>query len=189
MVAAHSPKAVVLLSGGVDSALLIALLHKRNWNLEALWVDYGQPARDSEEVASAAVAAHYGVPWSSTEAPSWGTYPGEIPHRNDVLMALAAALFPKQCIALGIHSGTPYADCSPPWVEAWNRLLAVQEPSHSGLQTPLLHLEKGEVYALANLEDVPTSLTYSCETGNSPCGTCRSCHDRKDSRCNSLDPG
>jgi 7-cyano-7-deazaguanine synthase in queuosine biosynthesis len=53
----------VLLSGGVDSALVASLLCREGWSVQALWVDYGQPAAAAERAASRAIARQYGLEW------------------------------------------------------------------------------------------------------------------------------
>jgi tRNA(Ile)-lysidine synthase TilS/MesJ len=42
----------VLLSGGIDSALVAFLLCRDGWSVQAMWVDYGQPAAGAERAAT-----------------------------------------------------------------------------------------------------------------------------------------
>lgn len=60
-------RACVLLSGGVDSALVSCLLSETGTTLSALFVDYGQPAALAERAASRAVAEHLALPWRQVE--------------------------------------------------------------------------------------------------------------------------
>jgi len=172
--------ATVLLSGGVDSAVVLSMLSVSRRDVKAIWIDYGQPAAAAEREASKAIASNYGTVWS--ELVVAGLVPpaaGEFPGRNDVLVALAAAAAPGRSVAIGVHAGTGYADCSPPWVEAWQDLLTVQRHGVVSVLAPLANLTKVEVYALAHQMGVPTSLTHSCETSGVPCGRCSSCADRR----------
>src|SRR5579885_3413477 len=60
-----SKKAVVLLSGGLDSSTVLAIAHAEGYELHTLSFDYGQ--RHQREVdAASAVARHYGVPLQKT---------------------------------------------------------------------------------------------------------------------------
>ncbi|MFE2359105.1 7-cyano-7-deazaguanine synthase [Streptomyces parvulus] len=57
--------ATVLLSGGIDSATVLAALLDQRVVADSLFVDYGQPAVGEERDASAAIANNYGCSWSS----------------------------------------------------------------------------------------------------------------------------
>lgn len=56
-------KAVVLLSGGLDSSVAAAMLRARGARLQALFADYGQRAAPAEARASRRVARTLGIPW------------------------------------------------------------------------------------------------------------------------------
>ena len=176
----ESKGATVLLSGGVDSAVVLSMLSVSRRDVKAIWIDYGQPAAAAEREASKVIASNYGTVWS--ELVVAGLVPptaGEFPGRNDVLVALAAAATPGRSVAIGVHAGTGYVDCSPPWVEVWQELLTVQYRGVVSVLAPLANLTKVEVYALAHHMGIPISLTHSCETSAVPCGRCSSCADRR----------
>ena len=105
---------------------------------------------------------------------------GEIPGRNDLLVATAHASAPGWSIAIGVHAGVSYPDCSREWLSAWQSVMDVQHEGVVALLAPLAGLPKREVLGLAHELQVPMTLTYSCETGRSPCGQCLSCRDRQD---------
>lgn len=174
----------VLLSGGIDSALVVALLRSEKKDVEATWVDYGQPAAKAELNASKKVAEHYSIPWTRASISKISAVGGEVLGRNDLLVALARLRDPSRAVAIGIHAGSPYADCSIGWVNAWNSLLDIQTQGTAVLFAPLMSMEKAEILDLAQELDVPTTSTYSCEVSNTPCLKCLSCLDRK-----SLDAG
>ena len=96
-----------------------------------------------------------------------------------MLVATARACAPGPTVAIGVHAGTPYTDCSMQWLDARHRLLDVQHSGTVALLAPLVALHKPEVLALAHECAVPFRLTYSCETGAVPCGQCLSCLDRQ----------
>ncbi|OSY34389.1 preQ(0) biosynthesis protein QueC [Pseudonocardia autotrophica] len=169
----------LLLSGGVDSALVARFLIEAGTPPTGLFVDYGQPAAKAEAHASTAIAAAFGL---SRECVTIGglSVPssGEIIGRNDLLIAVARAAAPGRDVALGVHGGTGYADCSPEHRDAWQSLLDAQHGGAVRLLAPLLHLTKPEVLALAVDGSIPLGLTHSCEAGDTACGRCRSCLDR-----------
>jgi 7-cyano-7-deazaguanine synthase len=105
---------------------------------------------------------------------------GEVLGRNDLLVATAHACAPGWSIAIGVHAGVPYADCSCGWLSAWQSMLDVQHQGVVALLAPLARLQKPDVLTLAHELQVPMTLTHSCERGPSPCGQCLSCRDRHD---------
>lgn len=170
----------MLLSGGVDSALVASLLTDSGQAVSALFVDYGQPAAVAEQTASRAVAEHFGLPWRSVAVIGLTVAaPGEIPGRNDLLIAAGTAAFPGFDVAVGVHAGTGYADCSFDHRNAWQALLDCQHGGAVRVLAPLIDLTKARVFALAADNGVPFGLTHSCEAGNDVCGRCLSCLDRK----------
>lgn len=171
----------LLLSGGVDSALAGRLLLDAGTTPTALFVDYGQPAARAEARASRALARHLGLVHRKLRLHGLSVPArGEIGGRNDLLVAIAQAVAPGGDVALGVHAGTGYRDCSPQHQAAWQALLDVQHDGQVRLLTPLLHLSKGQILRLAVQAGLPLTQTHSCETSDVPCGDCSSCRDRAD---------
>jgi len=56
--------AIVLLSGGIDSAACVAFYKQLGHDVSGLFIDYGQPVREQEERSAAAIAAHYKIPFT-----------------------------------------------------------------------------------------------------------------------------
>ena len=175
-----SAEAVLLLSGGLDSATVLALLQRGGRGVTTLFVNYGQLAAARERQASRQLAEHFAVRWDEltlTGLPN--TTVGEVRGRNDLLLALAAAFSPAPFVGIGVHSGTPYADCSPLHQRAWQAVLDVQHGGGRRILAPLRYLSKAQVIALALELKVPAEDTYSCEDADGPCGRCLSCQDRE----------
>lgn len=171
----------VLLSGGIDSAVVLAILVAAGKSPEAMWLDWSQASRDAERAASQRIAAHYSATWISRRV-EWNPVmagPGEVPGRNDMLVATAALGLRAGVVSIGIHAGTGYPDCSPEWVACWQAGLDRQSGGAVTLAAPLLTMTKGQICSLAVVLEVPLLLTHSCEAGDSDCGRCRSCQDRK----------
>jgi len=178
-------RTIVLLSGGLDSTAVLAMLSDHRPRLEALFVDYGQPAAPAERVASRSVASKFGVSWQEVSAlPGPVAAQGEVPGRNLLLLALANTWAQSSGggalrLALGIHAGTSYADCSPAFVRAAQALLDLGTGGSVRVVAPFLFWSKSTLAAWAMEKGVPIHLTFSCERGPKvPCGTCLSCRDR-----------
>lgn len=176
------PEIAVLLSGGIDSMACADFYRSMGRPACGIFVDYGQAAARHETVAAEAVAHHLAIPLLVvTACGPRAKGDGEIPARNAFLACAAAMERPPSvlAIALGIHAGTPYADCSPAFVASAKELLRLQSTPVDVL-APFLEWQKQEVIEYARKRRLPIELTYSCESGTlPPCGTCMSCLDRR----------
>jgi len=171
----------VLLSGGADSAALLVQLIGDDLTANALFVNYGQPAVAEERRASRAIARHLKVPWSSATVKTRTAVPttGEIRGRNAMLLAVAGHTQPTDFVAIGVHGGTGYPDCSRAFADAWQGLLDVQYGGTTRVLVPFADLTKQDVLTLAAKTPYLLKVAYSCERGGGPCGSCRSCKDRQ----------
>lgn len=174
---------VVLLSGGLDSAALLAHYRAHRRRVTALHVDYGQAARLSEWAAARRIATRYEVPVARVVADvGLVARNGEYLGRNALLVAVAAgrvAATPA-LVALGIHAGVPYYDCGSSFVADMQRILDGYFDGAVQLDTPFVDITKPEVYAWCRAHRVPVHLTYSCERrSRRSCGACPSCRDRR----------
>lgn len=182
-----SRHATVLLSGGIDSAACVSFLIDQGLEVSAVFVEHGQAAADFERVAVRSVSSALGVDLlelSFTGAAPFGS--GELVGRNAFLVF--AAMFATRArtsrIALGIHGGTPYYDCSPAFVEVINRAVAEHTDNAVRVVAPFIEWTKQDVYNYFIRTELPIELTYSCESGGAPpCGRCASCLDRKALQC------
>lgn len=195
-------KTVVLLSGGLDSAVVLASMLSNQHPCEALTIDYGQ--RHRREIQSArALAEHYGVghtvvsldPALFTGSALTGAVdvpkgvalqPDEtyVPARNTVFIALAAARAEAtgaQAVAFGANKddAAAYPDCRRKYVEALRDVLNEGTATSLWLMAPLLADTKADILAKAKRLHVPTHLTWSCYVGgDEPCGQCGACIGR-----------
>jgi 7-cyano-7-deazaguanine synthase len=187
-------KSVVLLSGGLDSAVCLAL---EDEPVEALTVDYGQ--RHVREIDSARqVAKHYNVPHTvieldpvlftgsglTTEPVPNGvaTQPDAtyVPARNTVFLALAAAraeVLGAERVVIGANAddSAGYPDCRADYILAMRDVLQQGTVGHVWVSAPLLYLTKAEIQVKADELGVP-AVTWSCyQGGQTPCGECGAC--------------
>lgn len=202
------PRAVVVLSGGLDSSTLLGKLIDDAWQIElALTFDYGQ--RHAREIRSAKdVAAHYGVSHriiglsdvaeilkgSSTltagGAVPEGHYAEEtmratvVPNRNAMFINIAASVAVAReahVVAIAVHAGDHYIypDCRPAFVKAQDSALREATENALGLYAPFVHKSKADLVKLGISLDVPFHLTWSCYQGAvAHCGRCGTCVER-----------
>jgi 7-cyano-7-deazaguanine synthase len=200
-------RALVLLSGGVDSAVALAWALGQRWDVVPIEFDYrGRPCRERE--ASSRIAMAAGVPEPmEIEVPllervgathAEGGRPGDrgdglpvgyIPHRNLVYysLALAAAARLRARWIVGGHLGTDgetYADARADYFDALNALVARGTPAALGppcrIVLPLAAMTKEECLREGARRGVPFALTWSCYLdGPIHCGTCAGCVDRR----------
>ena len=178
----NSPARVfVLLSGGVDSAACAGFFLQRNHHVEAIHLDYGQAAADSEYASAQAIAKHYEVKLHyhrMTDASRKGA--GQIVGRNAFLLFSALLEFPWDVglLGLGVHAGTQYFDCASEFIERAQRLFDSYTNGRIKISAPFLTWEKPQIWNFCLDAKVPLALTYSCESRSSePCGQCSSCKD------------
>ena len=171
---------LVLASGGVDSSTVLWLSVQQGLTPIALFVDYGQPAAEAEGEAVANICSRLHTPWPRVRYNGARFGAGEIRGRNAFLLHMALVEFPSVSgvVALGIHAGTGYADCSPDFMEVIERSYEFHTGGAISATAPFLHWTKQDVYRLATELNVPIAQTHSCEASNLPCGQCRSCQDR-----------
>lgn len=185
-------KAVVLLSGGLDSATVLADLVAKGYACHTLAVDYGQRHR-AELVAAAAVSQSLGAQSHKVvsidlraiggsaltdDALEVPTEMGEgipvtyVPARNTLMLSLAlgyAEVLAASAIGIGVNAVdySGYPDCRPEFIEAFARLaqLATKagvEGQRMVIETPLMHLSKAQIIQHGMALGVDYSLTVSC---------------------------
>jgi len=175
----------VLASGGLDSTACLAYYLEGEYNVCALWIDYGQAAAQAEESAAEQVTAYYNVPLqkvriSGIRWPRLDHDLFEFRGRNLTLVSLAFNTAPIETglIVLGIHQGTSFADCTTTFTEQLNSQLLFLSDGTLRLDCPFLKWSKLDIASYALAHAVPINLTYSCEKGSlSPCKECVKCRD------------
>lgn len=174
--------ALVLLSGGIDSACCVAFYRQMGHEVMGVFVDYGQPVNAQEERSANAIALHYKIPLHiirSSGPPK--EFEGEIAGRNAFLTFAALLYSPDHTglIVLGIHAGAAYYDCSKHFIGHLNALLSGYSNGTIAIAAPFLTWSKQSIYDYCIKNKVPVELTWSCEVGPlAACGHCLSCEDR-----------
>ena len=184
--------AVVLLSGGLDSATVLAMAHAQGFACYTLSVDYGQ--RHYAELAAARRVAdalgakeHRVVKVDLTgfggsaltdnniavpQQPAEGIPLTYVPARNTIMLSLALAwaeVLQAQDIFIGVNAVdySGYPDCRPAYIEAFERManLATKAAVEGRLLTihaPLQHLSKMEIIRQGMLLGIDYAKTVSC---------------------------
>jgi 7-cyano-7-deazaguanine synthase len=187
-----APKAVALLSGGLDSMVAAAIARESGYSLLALTVDYGQRHRVELE-AAARIAAQLGAErhvvlpldlrafggsalTADIAVPKGGvgddipvTY---VPARNTIFLSLAlgwAEAAGAGDIYIGVNAldYSGYPDCRPDFVAAFERLAALatkagDDGGHFRIATPLLEMTKADIVREADRLGLDAGLSWSC---------------------------
>jgi 7-cyano-7-deazaguanine synthase len=190
-----SKKAIVLLSGGLDSATTLYHAKAKGYEVRALIFDYGQRHR-REVSAACAVARTAGapfevvkisMPWKgsalldrSRHVPSHGVKknvipPTYVPARNIIFLSFAAS-FAEAVGARAIFIGanavdySGYPDCRPKFFKAFQA--ALDQGLKTGVEkksirilTPLVDMSKADIVRLGRDLGVPFAKTWSCYNG------------------------
>ncbi|RFC35358.1 MAG: 7-cyano-7-deazaguanine synthase [Candidatus Nitrotoga sp. SPKER] len=198
-------KAVVLLSGGLDSATVMAMAKRQGYICYTLSVDYGQrhyaELAAAERVAQALGAIEQRV--VSVDLTGFGgsaltdkriavpeqatsgiplTY---VPARNTIMLSLALAwaeVLQVQDIFIGVNAVdfSGYPDCRPEYIAAFESMAnlatkAAVEGKYLTLHAPLLRLSKADIVKLGMELGVDYSLTVSCYQADSDGRACALC--------------
>jgi 7-cyano-7-deazaguanine synthase len=198
-------KAVVLLSGGLDSATVLAIARARGFDCHALSLDYGQRHRAELEAARRVAAAGGAVEHkvlalsldaiggsaltdpaiAVPESPGEGIPPTYVPARNTVFLALAlgwAEVLDASDLFVGVNAVdySGYPDCRPAFIEAFERLanLATRrsvEGQAFHVQAPLIDMSKAEIIRTGTALGVDYGLTVSCYQADGQGRACGRC--------------
>jgi len=176
--------ALVLLSGGIDSAACLRFYLLQSFSVTSLFVEYGQVSASKESRASKEIADFYNVPFRKVVMKNTVKHEngGYILGRNAFLLLTGLLNFQKSngIIALGIHSGTNYPDCSHTFIDGIQAVFDEYTDGRIKIGTPFISFTKLEIWNFCHKEDIPVELTYSCELGKQqPCKECNSCKDLK----------
>ncbi|MHA1690493.1 MAG: 7-cyano-7-deazaguanine synthase [Candidatus Heimdallarchaeaceae archaeon] len=174
---------LILLSGGIDSAACVHYFLDEKYEIDSIFIDYGQKAREKELLSAKKIANYYDIRFNRIVVRNSEVFSsGELLGRNAFLV-FTAVMYKKPSsgiISLGIHSKVPYYDCSEDFVKNINNILDGYTNGRVLLYAPFLKWDKYMIYQYCKNNKVPVHLTYSCENGTSPpCGKCLSCMDRR----------
>jgi 7-cyano-7-deazaguanine synthase len=201
----HQVRAVVLLSGGLDSATVLAHAARAGYECCTISFDYGQRHRAELAAASrisaalgAALHREFPIPIGSfggsaltdagIDVPDEGgdgipvTY---VPARNTVFLSLALAwaeVLDADAVFIGVNAVdySGYPDCRPAFIEAFNALSRVAtkqgvEGRPIRIEAPLISMSKAEIVRRGTELGVDYSLTVSCYRADEEGRACGHC--------------
>lgn len=201
----RAQRAVVLLSGGLDSATALAVAREEGHDCHALSLDYGQ-RHHAELAAATAVARLLGArehrvmrldmgPFGGSaltdasiavpENPSEGIPVTYVPARNTIMLSLAlgwAEVLDADAIYIGVNAldYSGYPDCRPDFIDAYQHLADVAtkraiEGRTIRIAAPLIHLSKAEIIRLGMRLGVDYAQTVSCYQADANGRACGRC--------------
>jgi 7-cyano-7-deazaguanine synthase len=201
----HGETTGVLFSGGLDSAILVGSLARRQRSVVPIFIRSGLAWQEEElkaarrfvrALASRQLAAPvvldlpladlYGDHWSMTgrgipdaASADEAVY---LPGRNALLVIKAAAwcqLHGIDELALGVLGTSPFEDAKTPFFQTLEAVLNCPPAAPIRLTRPFADMDKVDVLHLG--QDLPLELTFSClgPVDGLHCGTCNKCAERK----------
>ena len=201
----NGPIAVVLLSGGLDSATALAIARERGFACHALSVDYGQ-RHDAELEAARHIARSLGVREhrimrvdlagiggsaltdpriAVPEQPSAGIPVTYVPARNTIMLSLALAwaeVLEARDIFIGVNilDSSGYPDCRAEFIAAYETLAAVAtkagvEGKPCRIHAPLIRWTKAEIIREGTRLGVDYSQSVSCYQADADGMACGRC--------------
>lgn len=201
---ARGAPAVVLLSGGLDSATVLAIALEAGFECHTLAVDYGQRHRveldaaervskhlgavshkvvavDLRAIGGSALTDDIDVP----EQPADGIPVTYVPARNTLMLSLAlghAEVIGGSDLFVGVNAVdySGYPDCRPAFVVAFEALARVAtragvEGADWRVHAPLIDLTKGEIIRRGSELGVDYALTVSCYRADERGRACGRC--------------
>ena len=185
-------KVLILASGGLDSSVLLALYSKLNYDINIMYVDYGNINALNEQVALAGLLNKFNIPKTKVNTvtlkmpfnDSMVTGNSNDPYvcmRNMILISLAVSKaeeldIPEVVLGL-IDVDEPYRDSDSYFIANMNKVSA--ESCGVNVKAPLINLKKQQVYDLGKSLGVSLTDIFSCFTpvSDAPCGKCPACID------------
>jgi 7-cyano-7-deazaguanine synthase len=200
----------VLLSGGLDSAVLLAEVARREpgGRLVPIYVSVGlawereelatverllsvPPLRGIQPIATLSFDMRDVYPpthWAVRGEPPGFDTPDEdvyLEGRNIVLLTKAAVYMARGKLTrvyVGPLAGNPFPDATPEFFETMGRALTLGLGTSIEVAAPFASLHKADVIRLGRSLGVPLELTLSCmrPSGGLHCGRCSKCRERRD---------
>ena len=185
-------KAVVILSGGMDSTTATFIAKKEGYKIIPLHFNYGQRTEKKELKSFNDICDYLNIknryiidiPFfkqigasalidENIEVPTEGIKPGipvtYVPFRNGIFLSIAAAVAEKEeasALFIGVveEDSSGYPDCRENFIK--NMEIAInagtKPETQIEIKTPLIHLKKEDIVKKAMEVEVPLGLTWSC---------------------------
>lgn len=205
----YKMKALVVLSGGLDSTVALYWAKKRYGDVEALTFYYGSKHNEEEyscalktceslEVKLSRISIDFiDTYFKSDLLKSGGVIPEGhyaaenmkstvVPFRNGIMLSIAAGFAESNdcdVIILGNHSGDHaiYPDCREDFIKAMTQAVSFGTQKQIRLESPFCNITKTDIVRIGAELGVDFSSTWSCyKGGDKHCGKCGTCVERKE---------
>jgi 7-cyano-7-deazaguanine synthase len=199
---------LVVLSGGMDSTVLLTDSVSRYRKVAAVSFDYGSKHNDRELPLAKATCERLGVDhkiislpfinelFSSTLLSSGAEIPDGaydeptmkstvVPFRNGIMLSIAAGYAESigaAKVLLGSHAGDHfiYPDCRPDFNQAFAEAVKLGTDDKVAIEFPFAKLDKRDIGDRGRELEVDFNTTWTCYKGEKiHCGVCGACDERK----------
>jgi 7-cyano-7-deazaguanine synthase len=201
-------EAVLLLSGGMDSGVLLAVSRSGYAKIHAVGFDYGSRHNARELTMAKCLADKYEASFTTIALPfvndlfsssillSGGNVPEGsyndtnmrstvVPFRNGIMLSVAIGMAENlgiKDVLIAAHAGDHpvYPDCRESFVNAMSK--AANEGTYTGVRViaPFVSISKAKIAEIGRGTGFDFSLTWSCYKGRDlHCGKCATCNERK----------
>jgi 7-cyano-7-deazaguanine synthase len=200
--------AVILLSGGMDSGVLLAWARQRFSRLHTMGFDYGSKHAGKELIMAQKLASAYDAVFIKVELPFINTLfsssllkSGEeipdgpyrtdsisstvVPFRNGIMLSIAAGYAEThriQTVLIASHSGDHpiYPDCTLQFTQAMSQAATLGTFAKVRIEAPFSGFDKRQIARTGRELGFDFTKTWSCYKGlDVHCGTCATCLERK----------
>ncbi len=199
---------LVIYSGGLDSTVLLSLVHTDNPGVVAVHFRYGQKHDDQELSAAKRVCHFFKIPQQIIELPfpAWGFRSAllgsqsdiprgdydetsvkkiVVPFRNGIMLSIAAGIamsLGRDKIHIGAHAGDHaiYPDCREDFLSPMHTAIKEGTDGRISLKAPFVKMTKADIVKLGAELQTPMDMSYSCYNGGEvQCGECPTCRERR----------
>jgi 7-cyano-7-deazaguanine synthase len=200
-------KVIILLSGGLDSTVLLSSLLNEGREVEAVSFTYGSKHNPFENQSAKDIANYYNIPlremdiseimkgFDSHLLANGGILPEGhyndlnmkktvVPGRNLIFLSILAGLAESLSIpqiAIGVHQGDHfiYPDCRPEFIHTIDYAINLSSEQKVKVISPFLNLTKADIVKIGIELKAPFHLTRTCYSDKEEaCGKCGSCRER-----------
>lgn len=202
-------KAIILLSGGLDSTVALYWARQHHEVVGAVSFDYGSKHNDKEIMLAIWHCQQFGIPHNTVSLPfvnelfesnllkSGGEIPDGhysdsnmkqtvVPFRNGIMLAIACGVAESRnvdALVIAAHSGDHaiYPDCREPFMKAMGEAMREGTYARTELLRPFIDMDKTAITKLGHELKVDLGKTWSCYKGEDlQCGSCGTCVERRE---------
>ncbi len=199
-------RALVLLSGGLDSTVTLAFALNEGYEVTALSFDYGQrhsvelesgrkiaefykiPRKvfkiDLTQIGGSALTDDIPVPENRSMDEMENIPSTFVPSRNMIFLSIASSYayvnnIDNIFIGVNVVDYSGYPDCRPTFISSMKNTIEEALLRNINLHAPLIHMSKAQIVKLGVKLKAPLEFTHSCYEGREKaCGKCDSCQLR-----------